>query len=256
MIELANDIVIRCRSCGEVIYRQRELYDPSESYYERNMGSECIAAIRDELECPNCGNEISFELGASSYAFDVHNEQPVIEGGVFLEQPLMQLIGDEGVWDFDRWAYDEADDVRRLVLDSAQNREYMYNLHPRDFELMVEQIFIDKGFRTELTPTTRDGGKDIIAKRYIGTRIPIVIYIECKRFGPDRAVGEPIIRGLYGVMTDAHINKGILVTSSYFSRDAFVFTRRQGDLIELINGDALYKMIQKSANRYYDSMQQ
>ena len=256
MIELANDIVIRCRSCGEVIYRQRELYDPSESYYERNMGSECIAAIRDELECPNCGNEISFELGASSYAFDVHNEQPVIEGGVFLEQPLMQLIGDEGDWDFYRWAYDEADDVRRLVLDSAQNREYMYNLHPRDFELMVEQIFIDKGFRTELTPTTRDGGKDIIAKRYIGTRIPIVIYIECKRFGPDRAVGEPIIRGLYGVMTDAHINKGILVTSSYFSRDAFVFTRRQGDLIELINGDALYKMIQKSANRYYDSMQQ
>ena len=27
-------------------------------------------------------------------------------------------------------------------------------------------------------------------------------------------------------------------------------------LIELINGDALYKMIQKSANRYYDSMGQ
>ena len=52
-----------------------------------------------------------------------------------------------------------------------------------------------------------------------------------------------------------YINKGILVTSSYFSRDAFIFTRRQGDLIELINGDALYKMIQKSANRYYDSMQ-
>ena len=256
MIELANDIVIRCRNCGEIIYRQRELYDPSESYYERSMGPECIAAIRDELECPNCGNEISFELGASSYAFDIHNEQPVVEGGDFLEQPFMQLIEDEGDWDFYRWAYDEADDVRRLVLDSARNREYMYGLHPRDFELMVEQIFIDKGFRTELTPTTRDGGKDIIAKRYIGTRIPIVIYIECKRFGPDHAVGEPIIRGLYGVMTDAHINKGILVTSSYFSRDAFIFTRRQGDLIELINGDALYKMIQKSANRYYNSMGQ
>lgn len=52
MIELANDIVIRCRNCGEVIYRQRELYDPSESYYERNMGPECIAAIRVRRECP------------------------------------------------------------------------------------------------------------------------------------------------------------------------------------------------------------
>ncbi len=254
MIELANDIVIRCKNCGEIIYRQRELYDTSESYYERDMGTECIAAIQDEIECPNCDNEISFELIASSYAYDVYNEQPKIEGGVFLEQPFMQLIREEGDWDFYRWAYDQASDARRLVLDSAKNRDYMYNLHPRDFELMVEQIFKDKGFYTELTSTTRDGGKDIIARRYIGTKIPIVIYIECKRFGPDHPVGEPIIRGLYGVMTDARINRGILVTSSYFSRDAFVFTRRQGDLIELITGDALYKMIRKSADRYYDSM--
>ena len=130
----------------------------------------------------------------------------------------------------------------------------MYGLHPRDFELLVEQIFIDKGFQTELTPTTRDGGKDIIARKYIGTRIPIVIYIECKRFGPNYPVGEPIIRGLYGVLTDARINRGVLVTSSYFSHDAFVFTRRQGDLIELINGNQLFKMIQKSANRYYASL--
>ena len=34
------------------------------------------------------------------------------------------------------------------------------------------------------------------------------------------------------------------------------FTRRQGDLIELISSDALFRMIQKSANRYYDLMQQ
>ena len=142
MIELANDVVIRCESCGEIIYRQRELYDPSESYYERDMGTECIAEIRDEVECPNCGNAISFELRASSYAYDIHNERPVIEGGGFLEQPFMQLIEENGEWDFYRWAYDEADDVRRLILDSAQSRDYMYNLHPRDFELMVERIFI------------------------------------------------------------------------------------------------------------------
>ena len=254
MIELANDVVIRCARCGEIIYRQRESYDPSESYYERSMGTECIAAIRDEVDCPNCGNVISFALCASAYAYNIHNERPMIKGGDFLEQPFMQLIEENGEWDFYRWAYDEADDVRRLVLDSAQNRNYMYGLHPRDFELMVERIFIDKGFRPGLTPATRDGGKDIIARRYIGTRIPIVIYIECKRFGPDNAVGEPIIRGLYGVMTDAHINKGILVTSSHFSRDACIFTRRQGNLIELIDGDQLYRMIQKSASRYYDSM--
>ena len=97
MIELANDVVIRCESCGEIIYRQRELYDPSESYYERSMGTECIAAIRDELECPNCGNTISFVLGASAYAYDIDNERPEITGGEFLIELGLRRLPHLGV---------------------------------------------------------------------------------------------------------------------------------------------------------------
>lgn len=171
-----------------------------------------------------------------------------------MQTPMMKLTYDGGEEEaFYQWAYDQADDVKRMILEVAGNRNLIYNLDPRDFELLVERIFRDKGFRTELTPTTRDGGKDIIARKYIGTRIPIIIYIECKRFAPNHPVGEPIVRGLYGVMTDARINRAMLVTSSYFSRDAFSFVRRQGGLIELIDGDMLYKMIVKNADRYFET---
>ncbi len=254
MIELANDIAIRCKKCGEIIYRQRELFCPSETFYERNMGFECVATIEEEEECPDCGNSISFSLNASAYASDIHNDWPVIDGGEFLERPLMQIVDEEDEGEFFERAYNEADRVQKLILDSARNREHMYCLHFRDFEEMVEQIFIDKGFETELTPATRDHGRDIIARKDYEIGVPIVIYIECKRYDRDKSVGEPIIRGLYGTMIDAHINKGMLVTSSYFSKDAKVFAQRQGDLIDLIDGDDLYKMVRKNAFYYYESM--
>ena len=257
MIELENDIVIRCEQCGEVLYLSRELYDPSESYFdhgENGMGIEILANISDETDCPCCRNPISFELNASLYAGDLFNDNPRIVGGSFVQEPLMEFINDEGEEGFYQWAYDQADDVKRMILDIAVHRDRMYGLHSRDFELLVERVFRDKGFRTELTQATRDGGKDIIARRHIGTKIPIIIYIECKKFAPDHPVGEPIVRDLYGVMTDARINRAMLVTSSYFSRDASSFVKRQGGLIELIDGDLLYRMIVHNANKYFEEM--
>lgn len=257
MLELANDIAICCDHCHEIIYRQRELYDSQETYQdhgENGMGIETFASIEDDLDCPNCGNRITFELLASEYADDVVNVVPRIHGGSFLENPEMELLREDEEQDFFEWAYDRADDVQRLIIDLAGDRNLMYQLQPRDFEIVVERIYRDKGFRTELTQPTRDGGKDIIAWKNIGTRIPIKIYIECKRFAPDRPVGEPIIRGLYGVMTDASINRAMLVTSSYISRDAFNFVRRQGALIELINGDDLQRLICRNVDKYFDSV--
>ena len=94
MIELENDIVIRCEQCGEVLYLSRELYDPSESYYdhgENGMGIEILANISDETDCPCCRNPISFELNASLYAGDLFNDNPRIVGGSFVQEPLMEF---------------------------------------------------------------------------------------------------------------------------------------------------------------------
>lgn len=84
--------------------------------------------------------------------------------------------------------------IKRETFEEAHIKE-LQQMNRRDPQL-VERVFRDKGFRTELTQATRDGGKDIITRRHIGTKIPIIIYFECKRFAPDHPVGEPIVRDL------------------------------------------------------------
>lgn len=253
MIELANDIIIRCNNCGETVYCQRELYDPVAYCTEKDMGPEYIATIHDEILCPFCRNSISFSLTASLYAYDTHNEHPSITGGSFLEFPYIQFIDEMSEFEFCEWAYVQADENQRLVLDSAHDRNHMYYLESREFERLVEQLFIGKGFITTLTQSTRDGGKDIIAEKNIGTNKPIVIYIECKKYGPRHSVGVPVLRELYGVMTAEKINRGMLVTSSYFSSEVYSLAKDLDYLIELCDGDQLYRMIVTNANDYYAS---
>lgn len=59
--------------------------------------------------------------------------------------------------------------------------------------------------------------------------------IQCKRY--TGSVGEPIIRDLYGVVTSERANKGILMTTGYFTKSAIAFT--EGKPIELIDGTAM-----------------
>ena len=121
----------------------------------------------------------------------------------------------------------------------------------RQFEELVERLYQNMGFRTTLTPATRDGGKDIIAKKYYESNLPIVRYIDCKLYSLNHTVGEPIIRGIHGVLHDNRINQVVIVTTSRFTRDAFDYAKRQGTQIELVDGYILQKMIEKDAERYY-----
>lgn len=257
MIELQNDIAIRCNDCGELIYIAKEGFVPEEytsPHSDNGMGDEIIASVDDSINCPSCGKGIRFHLSASLYAYDIYNSEPIIHGGQFVDQPTMVYLDESAEASFVRWAYNNADEVQKMILDIASNRAIMYQLDPRDFEYLVERIYKAKGFRTQLTQQTRDGGKDIIAYKNIGLRFPIKIFIECKRFAMNRAVGASIIRDFYGTMTDANINRGLIVTSSYFSQDAYDFVKRHGLLIELTNGNALYKMIVSNAVNYYESL--
>lgn len=109
-----------------------------------------------------------------------------------------------------------------LLQHLKQFPENMYDLSPRKFEELVAEIMNKLGYTTELTQTTRDGGKDIYAakKDSIGTFLYIV---ECKKYAPDNHVGVGVIRQLYGVVQAEHANAGIVATTSYFSKDAKAF---------------------------------
>lgn len=97
--------------------------------------------------------------------------------------------------------------------------EKLYELSPRKFEELVASILKDLGFDVELTQTTRDGGRDIIA--HIRNAVcSYLTHIECKRYAPDNKVGVGIIREVLGVHHIRKATKSIIVTTSFFSSDA------------------------------------
>lgn len=100
-----------------------------------------------------------------------------------------------------------------------------------EFEMVCKRLLENMGFAVETTKASGDGGIDLIA--YNSQPLLSGKYIiQCKRY--TGSVGEPVIRDLYGVVTSERANKGILMTSGVFTKQAQVFA--DGKPIELIDG--------------------
>lgn len=107
-----------------------------------------------------------------------------------------------------------------------------------EFEQICQRLVSKMGFEVEPTKATGDGGIDLIAYN----NQPLLegkYIIQCKRY--TGSVGEPILRDLYGVVTSERANKGILITTGYFTQKAICFA--EGKPIELIDGDEFNNLI-------------
>lgn len=97
--------------------------------------------------------------------------------------------------------------------------EKLYDLNPRKFEELIASILKDLGFDIELTKATRDGGRDIIA--HIKNEVTnFLAYVECKRYSPNNKIDVGIIRQVQGVHYTRQPSKSIIVTTSFFTKDA------------------------------------
>jgi hypothetical protein len=94
----------------------------------------------------------------------------------------------------------------------------LHELTSRQFEEIIAILFEEFGFSVELTKRTRDGGKDIVAVRHSPAKLKYLI--ECKHYSQGHVVGVGIVRELLGVVTLEKGSKGILATTSHFTREA------------------------------------
>lgn len=100
-----------------------------------------------------------------------------------------------------------------------------------EFEDLCRKLVETMGFSAEMTKATGDGGIDIVAMNHQPLLSGKYI-IQCKRYSG--SVGEPVIRDLYGVVMSERANKGILMTTGTFTRQALAFA--DGKPLELIDG--------------------
>ncbi|MFO1482956.1 MAG: restriction endonuclease [Verrucomicrobiaceae bacterium] len=121
------------------------------------------------------------------------------------------------------------DEVKRFF---ARHPERLYDLTPRKFEILIADILKDLGFETHLTQTTRDGGRDIYAfLRNAATSF--LMFVECKKWKDN--VGIEIVQRLHGTCTINNADKGMIVTTSFFTEPAKDEHKRIATKMELVD---------------------
>jgi len=106
---------------------------------------------------------------------------------------------------------------RKYLEHNLPVKETLLNLTPRDFELLVAYLFMKKGYDTNITPRSKDGGYDVIAEKQ-NDREHERLHIECKRY--EEKVGVKIVRAVLGTLIIRNATKAIIVTSSSFTETA------------------------------------
>lgn len=111
----------------------------------------------------------------------------------------------------------------RLQFDLKKDPNIVHKLEALEFELLVESLLKKQGYETILTPRSKDGGKDIVAKFKTPDGFNCLCLVECKKYSPERPVGVQWIRALYGVVEQQNANLGMLVTPSRFTKGVYDF---------------------------------
>jgi restriction system protein len=114
---------------------------------------------------------------------------------------------------------------------------------PAFFERLIVKLLLAMGYGGSQDDAGRtvgqsgDGGIDgVIDQDALGLDR---VYVQAKRYALENAVSEPEIRGFSGSLGAAKANKGVFVTTSYFTQPARSFAERHPSRIVLIDGEQL-----------------
>jgi restriction system protein len=119
--------------------------------------------------------------------------------------------------------------------------ERIMSCSPRFFERLVVDLLVRMGYGGSRKDAGRaigqsgDGGVDgIINEDRLGLD---VVYVQAKRWG--NTVGRPLVQAFAGSLEGFRAKKGVMITTSSYSRDALDYVGRIEKRIVLIDGEQL-----------------
>ena len=137
----------------------------------------------------------------------------------------------EGTW----YKKEEIEPLKKVRLGLEDN---FGNMTPFDFEHFIAKLLTEMGYKTQVTKKTGDYGVDIIAIKN-GTRTAV----QCKKNHEDNFVGNRQIAQLLGSFQFYNADRGIFVTTSYFSKPAI--QQANGASVDLWNKDTIHGLVEK-----------
>src|SRR5579862_697780 len=133
-----------------------------------------------------------------------------------------------------------------LQIETALRKELLDRIlaaPPAFFERLIVALLLAMGYGSSreeagtIVGRSGDGGIDgVIDQDALGLDR---VYVQAKRYARENAVSEPEIRAFSGSLGAAKANKGVFVTTSYFTQPAQSFAERHPFKIVLIDGERL-----------------
>ena len=167
---------------------------------ERDVFATFVLADLDPVSCLRKLNAL-----VSNHPYDLEPVRPVVDFEALLTQYKF-IAGMDAVAGLD-------------------SRPDLIEMTPTEFEHLVRQLFEAIGMQSWVTQASKDDGVDAVAVNedpFMGGHC----IIQAKRYRG--AVGVEPVRALAGVMDDKHATTGILVTTSWVTKDGHDFAQRNG----------------------------
>ncbi|HTH47668.1 MAG TPA: restriction endonuclease [Candidatus Limnocylindria bacterium] len=122
--------------------------------------------------------------------------------------------------------------------------ETIRSIPPAAFERLCQRLLRESGFiHVEVTGHPGDGGIDGRGVVRIGGLLSFHVKFQCKRY--KGSVGPSTVRDFRGAM-DGRADKGLLITTGRFTRDARTEAQRDGAKpIDLVDGDELVEKLKQ-----------
>jgi CxxC-x17-CxxC domain-containing protein len=114
--------------------------------------------------------------------------------------------------------------IERLAGGRVKRARTLEEVITRDgvaFERLCVELFAAKGYRARRTGGQSDGGVDLVAVSDAGK-----VLVQCKARS-DRAVGVKVVREMLGVVNKQRAQRGYVITTSRFTKDAVGFARNE-----------------------------
>jgi len=129
----------------------------------------------------------------------------------------------------------------------AELLEHLMEGTPEFFEQVVVDLLLAMGYggsrrdAGERLGQTGDMGIDgVIREDILGLD---AVYLQAKRWDPQRTVGRPEVQGFFGALHGARASKGVFITTSRFSREAREYADGVTPRVVLIGGNRLAQLM-------------
>jgi restriction system protein len=137
--------------------------------------------------------------------------------------------------------------IRQSLQEDLLDRLQSPDFHWRRFEILVVDLLVKMGYggthkdAGKVTQASKDGGVDgWIKEDKLGLD---VIYLQAKKWGPKQSVGRPEIQSFVGALEERQAQKGVFITTSFFSDTAREYVKKISKKVILIDGKDLTELM-------------